>query len=88
MLSGVAWQRDDPRSSVAQSIKNSERGLMLRCIDYLFEKAKHYENYKQFVVTASCLEINKEGIKDLGVHYHETGKQGYRPVSSTERLFI
>lgn len=71
-----------------QSIKNSERGVLMRCVDYLFEKAKHYENYKSLEMTASCLEINKDGIVDLGMECHENCKSGYRRSSVTKRLSI
>lgn len=69
---------EEPRlSGAAQLIKNNERGLLMRCVDYLFEKAGHYENYKELTVSASFLELNKDGIVDLAVKCQDFGRSGY-----------
>ncbi len=56
----------------------------MRCVNYLFDKAQHYENYKNFEVTVSCLEINKDGIVDLGRQCQKSAKSGYRQASNAQ----
>jgi hypothetical protein len=53
---------NDPSSLV----KSTERGIMLRAIEYIFTKAKSYDHIKHFIVSVSCLELARDKIVDLG----------------------
>lgn len=58
----MADMLNDP-GSIARS---TERGIMLRAIEYIFSKAKSYDHIKHFIVSVSCLELARDRIIDLG----------------------